>query len=69
MMVIPDYLVYDELRERQERDGDGGLQPLHLPLYQPEMGERRSEPEDSSEEKSERGVLIIDMNTGVVIAD
>ena len=47
MLVIPDYLIYDELKRREEHDIDGGLQPLHLPLYEPEFDELpREERED-----------------------
>lgn len=70
--MIPDYLIYDELKEREENRRDSGLQPLHLPLYQPDPEDwhRRREEEDSqNEETSERGVIIIDMNTGLDIAD
>ncbi len=67
-MQIPDYLIYDEYKRREDRRDDG-LQPLHLPLYQPE--DRWEEPQQDSEEEenSERGVIIIDMNTGVEIDD
>lgn len=70
--MIPDYLIYDELKEREQNRRDNGLQPLHLPLYQPEPEDwRRRQEEESSndEETSERGVIIIDMNTGQETAD
>lgn len=67
-MRVPDVLIYDEIQERKRKDG--GLQPLHLPLYQPEPEEWREEEDESEEESdSERGVVIIDMNTGLDIAD
>lgn len=61
MLVIPDYLIYDELKRREERELDGGLQPLHLPLYQPELEEPVRE--DRDEDEPSRGVIIIDMNS------
>lgn len=67
-MVIPDYLIYDELRRREEAERDGGLLPLHLPLYQPEIDDLPRE-RDERDEEAERGVIIIDMNTGDVIDD
>jgi hypothetical protein len=68
-MRVPDALIYDEIQERKRKDG--GLQPLHLPLYQPEPEDwHREEDEESEEEpESERGVVIIDMNTGLEIDD
>lgn len=67
--MIPDYLVFDELKHREERRREGELQPLHLPLYQPEMDEWRDRPEEddheSESEAPKRGVIIIDMNTGL----
>lgn len=69
--MIPDYLIYDELKERDEHRRDGGLEPLHLPLYRPDVDDwRRDHEEDESqdEETTERGVIIIDMNTGLEIA-
>ena len=61
MMFIPDYLVLDELKRRDEAERDGGLQPLYLPLYEPELREEPSL-EERSEER-DRGVVIIDMNS------
>ena len=68
--MIPDYLIYDELkRRRQEQESDQRVQ-LELPLYTPrapiseppgpdEAGDERSEYDDAP---SERGVFIIDIN-------
>lgn len=72
---IPDYLIYDEMKRRRERNT---WQPdyLELPLYRPEMPVKNPtkkyedpspkrehddphEPEDTSRD---RGVMIIDMN-------
>jgi hypothetical protein len=63
-MRIPDYLIYDEIRRREEeQDRDGGLVPLHLPLYAPEYEEQSDRDEDSDENESNRGVIIIDMSS------
>jgi len=62
MMVIPDYLIYDELLEREER-GREVLEPLYLPLYRPEIDDRPQESEAEDDDALERGVIIIDMNT------
>jgi hypothetical protein len=72
---IPDYLIYDEMKRRRERDA---WQPdyLELPLYRPEIptrnptkkyedpkpsriGDEASAPEETP---GDRGVMIIDMN-------
>lgn len=61
--MIPDYLVYDELKRRQ--DGSAWQPaPLDLPLYSPEILDVPSSQEGESEADSERGVVIIDMNDG-----
>lgn len=65
-MRIPDYLIYDEMQRREEQERDGGLVPLHLPLYSPELEERPSDEDDAGDEQdSNRGVIIIDMNGGM----
>lgn len=67
-MNIPDYLIYDELKRRRERQPDGGLKPLHLPLYQPEPEEVPRD-DDSEESDVDRGVIIIDMSSGLEVVD
>jgi len=68
--TIPDYLIYDEIKRRREKEA---WQPerLEMPLYRPEI---RRDPlddeEDGDEEhKSERGIFIIDMNDLVESSD
>ncbi len=72
---IPDYLIYDEMKRRRERDA---WQPdyLELPLYRPELpvknptkkyedpspDEIGDYPSEGEQEDSDRGVMIIDMN-------
>lgn len=64
---IPDYLIYDEIKQRREKEA---WQPdyLELPLYRPEMpahAPREDQPdadEPRREPSSDRGVMIIDMN-------
>lgn len=68
MLVIPDYLIYDELKRREERDIDGGLVPLHLPLYEPELEETAEDWRDEDDAPS-RGVIIMDMNSGFEVSD
>lgn len=69
MAVIPEYLVYDELRRREEAERDGGLVPLHLPLYYPDFDERPEERPQEEETDAPRGVVIIDMNSGDVLSE
>lgn len=62
-MIIPDYLIYDEIKRRQERQQDR-RDHLELPLYQPIPERRAPRHEDTPEDEDghERGVTIIDMN-------
>ncbi|MEZ4460476.1 MAG: hypothetical protein R3E66_12280 [bacterium] len=63
--MIPDYLIYDELKRRRE-EAEWEPQPLHLPLYSPEILEapRYEEDDTTPDSDSDRGVVIIDMNHG-----
>ncbi len=67
MLVIPDYLIYDELQRREEAERDDGLQPLYLPLYAPEMEEAPRQREETDDSAPSRGVVIIDMNNWEII--
>ena len=62
--MIPDYLIYDELQRRRDRDREWEPEPLRLPLYAPEVPDRRDE-EQEEDESPPRGVIIIDMNKGM----
>ena len=67
--TIPDYLIYDEIKRRREKDA---WQPDHLemPLYRPEIprdsyveeSDTSKKSEESEPPKKDRGVFIIDMN-------
>lgn len=61
---IPDYLIYDEIKQRREQDRP--QERLEMPLYRPQAPlESPSRTEDSDthdEERRDRGVMIIDMN-------
>lgn len=61
--MIPDYLIYDEIQRRREQEREWEPEPLQLPLYAPELPERREDDEEEDESPS-RGVVIIDMNSG-----
>ena len=68
--MIPDYLIYDEIKRRQERSQDR-RDHLELPLYQP-IPERRAPRPDAEEDEDadrERGVTIINMNDWLDEAD
>ena len=56
-MRIPDYLIIDEIRRRQEDAWEP--EPLQLPLYVPHLPERPEDAEESEEPISR--VIIIDM--------
>lgn len=55
--MIPDYLIIDEIRRRQEDAWEP--EPLQLPLYVPHWPQRRAEEEEAEEPASR--VIIIDM--------
>ena len=58
---IPDYLIYDEIKRRREREA-WTPERLEVPLYRPEPELDRPPPEpDVEDETPERGVMIIDM--------
>ena len=54
--MIPDYLIIDEIRRRQEKQWEP--EPLHLPLYTPQGS---VSPEEEEEEDKSPKVIIIDM--------
>ena len=63
--MIPDYLIYDEIkRRRSERERDQRVQ-LEVPLYRPRLPISEPPGDDDSEahdDSVDRGVFIIDMN-------
>ncbi|MDX9719531.1 MAG: hypothetical protein RBU37_02205 [Myxococcota bacterium] len=56
-MRIPDYLIIDEIRRRQEDAWEP--EPLQLPLYVPHVPEHGEDEDDPDEPRSR--VIIIDM--------
>lgn len=64
--MIPDYLIYDEMKRREEA-GRETLVPLHLPLYRVPPGWGEPAPDESEAEDTSGGssVIIIDMETGM----
>jgi hypothetical protein len=59
--MIPDYLIYDQLKRERERDTEWQPEPLHAPLYVPDTHRDDTEVDEESDDSS-RGVVIIDMN-------
>ncbi len=63
-MLIPDYLVYEELQRQREREQQWEAEPIHLPIYAPEVVDRDAEDvPDTDDYDINRGVIIIDMNS------
>jgi hypothetical protein len=66
-MIIPDYLIIDEIRRREERSWEPETLQLPLPAYDiPD--EKQNYPNRQTPKKPEKpiknnGVIIIDMNT------
>ena len=64
--MIPDWLVYDEIKRRQEQENLWEPERLELPLYSPHPPEPQQEEERDEEERDKDhdiydGVIIIDM--------
>ena len=64
-MIIPDYLIIDEIRRREEKSWQPETIQLPLPSYDmpdedPEYPRRQTPPK---ERKNNHGVIIIDMNS------
>ncbi len=62
--MIPDYIIYDEMkRRRAERERDQRVQ-LEVPLYRPRLpiSEPPGEDDDAYDDTGDRGVFIIDIN-------
>ena len=61
-MMIPDYLIIDEIKRREERSWEP--ETLQLPLYIPNHApEAPSQDAPKKDRKPDTGVIIIDMNT------
>lgn len=58
-MMIPDYLIIDEIKRRREKAWEP--EPLHLPLYIPDRYPDGAS-EDQPDPKPDNGVIIIDMD-------
>ncbi len=59
--MLPDYIIYDELKREQERDGGQrprieAPQPSH-----PEFERPHEKKDDDQEENDDRGVTIIEI--------
>ena len=67
-MLPDDHIVYDELKRRRQQREEWQPEALRLPLHKPRY-EDEAHSEESDEETSDRGVLIIDMNDGYAITD
>ena len=60
-IIVPDYIIYDELKRKREEQQRRESQPrLEVPRYIPFWPEEEPEEEDSSEE-TERGEVVIPM--------
>ena len=60
--VLPDYIIYDELRRRRQQDEDERPRPqLEIPRYVPNWPESEADDESEEEDETDRGVIIIQM--------
>ena len=60
--MIPDYLIIEEIRRRQEDRWEP--EPLQLPLYVPHYPQSHQDEEEGDEKPGSR-VIIIDMSDGL----
>ena len=65
--MLDEHIIYDELR-RDRRD-EWQPEALRLPLPCPRPDDEEAHTEESEDESSDRGVLIIDMNEGYSIVE
>jgi hypothetical protein len=60
--IVPDYLIYDELKRERERRVQEDRPSLEVPRYIPHLPEMDFDaPHESPEPESERGEVIIPM--------
>ncbi len=64
--MLPEHIIYDEMK--RERAGEWQPEALRLPLHVPQT-DSQEHTEESEEETSGRGVIIIDMNEGYSIVE
>ncbi|MBQ9816416.1 MAG: hypothetical protein IJM59_02960 [Proteobacteria bacterium] len=67
-MIIPDYLIIDEIRRREEKSWQPETLQLPLPSYDMpeedvEYPSRQVPPQKKDKPRNNNGVIIIDMNT------
>ncbi len=65
--MVDEHIIYDELR--RERKDEWQPEALRLPLYTPRTDDEEAHTEESDDESSNRGVIIIDMNDGYSILE
>ncbi len=69
MIVIPDYLIIDEIRRREEKKWQPETIQLPLPSYEIPDSDLEYPPHDSVNKKKKdknSRVIIIDMNSGIL---
>ena len=60
--MLPDYIIYDELRRREKLDEVEQHRPhLEVPRYIPYWPDPERNEEDEEDKERERGVVIIQM--------
>jgi hypothetical protein len=60
--VLPDYIIYDELRRREQQDETNRPRPqLEIPRYVPYWPDSEVEEEAEDDEDADTSVIIIQM--------
>ncbi|MEM1348936.1 MAG: hypothetical protein AAGI01_10295 [Myxococcota bacterium] len=60
--MVPDYLIYDEIKHRRQREKSQERELLEFPLYRPPVPRPYADRGEDDAPAEERGVAIIDMN-------
>jgi len=59
--MLPDYIVYDEMRRREELEEVERRPHLEVPRYLPYWPDPVPNPDHEDEEDADRGIVIIQM--------
>lgn len=59
--MLPDYIIYDELKKEREREQERERPRLDIPKYRPPSPDSEFDDDQAGEEDSDRGVTIIQM--------
>lgn len=59
--MLPDYIIYDELKKEREDEGSAERPRVEIPRQPPPEFDEPEAQEEEEEEENDRGVTIIEM--------